>query len=229
MSVVMSGERKSTGRSLTAAATVALVAVAAVLAGGVWAQEEKKVAGWKSEQGIYAVLDTSEGRIVCKLFDKMSPKTVDNFVGLAEGTKEFTDPVAGGKAKRPYFNGTKIHRIIPNFMLQAGDPTGTGRGGPGYTIPDEFHPELTFDRPGRLAMANAGPGTGGSQFFITQAATTWLNGKHTIFGQVVEGQEVVDRLCSTIGTKSGVPNKTVMLSKVTIERVGQAAPKAKKG
>ena len=180
---------------------------------------------WKSEAGTYAVFDTTEGKIVCQLFEKLAPVTVQNFISLAEGTKEFTDPVAGVKATRPYYDGTKFHRIISSFMMQGGDPTGTGRGGPGYTIPDEFSPEVKFDRPGRLAMANAGPNTGGSQFFITQVVTAWLTGKHTIFGQVVEGQEIVDRVCKEIGSQSGKSSKDVVIKKLTIVRVDAKAGK----
>jgi peptidyl-prolyl cis-trans isomerase A (cyclophilin A) len=197
------------------------LAVGVTMAGAGAAEEAGK--GWKSRPGMYGVLDTSEGRIVCRLFDKQSPVTVENFVGLAEGTKEFTDPAAGSKARRPYYDGTKFHRIIPGFMMQGGDPTGTGGGGPGYSIKDEFSPDLRFDRPGLLAMANRGPNTGGSQFFITQVPTPHLNGRHTIFGEVVEGQDVVDRVCKEIGTASGKPTREVILKKVTIERVGGAA------
>jgi len=165
-----------------------------------------------------AIMETSEGRIVFRLFDKESPVTVENFAGLAEGTKEFTDPVERKKAKRRYYDGTKFHRIIPSFMMQGGDPLGTGTGGPGFNIKDEFHSSLKFSRPGLLAMANAGPNTGGSQFFITQIATPWLDGKHTIFGEVVEGQEIVDRICRTLGSPQGKPTREVLLKSVSIER-----------
>jgi peptidyl-prolyl cis-trans isomerase A (cyclophilin A) len=182
--------------------------------------DEVKAPAWKSQAGKYAVFDTSEGKIVCKLFDKEAPKTVENFVGLATGTKEFKDPVAGSQAKRPYFDGTKFHRIIPGFMMQGGDPTATGTGGPGYTIDDEFAPSLNFNEKGMLAMARTNaPHSAGSQFFITTGATTFLNGKYAIFGKVVEGQEVVDRICSTIGTPEGHPKKDVLLKKLTIENV----------
>lgn len=167
-----------------------------------------------------AIMDTSEGRIVVRLFEKESPITVENFASLAEGAKEFTDPAGRQKAKRRYYDGTKFHRIIPSFMMQGGDPLGTGSGGPGFNIKDEFHPSLKFDRPGLLAMANAGPNTGGSQFFITQVPTPWLDGKHTIFGEVVEGQEIVDRVCRTLGSAQGRPIKDVVLKTLTIERAG---------
>jgi peptidyl-prolyl cis-trans isomerase A (cyclophilin A) len=204
-----------------AAAAATLVLFAALAVSGSIAEEGIKSMSWKSEAGTYAVMDTSEGTIVARLFEKEAQKTVENFIGLAEGTKEFKDPVAGVQARRAYYDGTVFHRIIPGFMMQGGDPTGSGTAGPGYTIPDEFGGSAKFDVKGRLAMANVGrPNTGGSQFFITTAATTWLNGKHTIFGQVVEGQDVVDRVCGELGSKNGQPKKTVTLKKVTIERVG---------
>lgn len=186
------------------------------------AAAEEGGSGWKSKPGTYAVIKTSEGTIVAELYPEAAPKTVDNFVGLAEGTKEFKDPVVGAKVKRPYYDGTKFHRIIPGFMMQGGDPTGTGGGGPGYSIPDEFaNQKMKYDKPGRLAMARRNaPNTGGSQFFITTAPYPSLNNNYTIFGQVVQGQEVVDKVCSQIGTRSGKPNKEVTLQKLTIERVG---------
>jgi peptidyl-prolyl cis-trans isomerase A (cyclophilin A) len=184
--------------------------------------EEAKAPGWKSTAGKYAVFDTSEGTIVCRLYEKEAPKTVESFVGLAAGTKEFTDPVTHAQAKRPYFDGTKFHRIIPGFMMQGGDPLGAGTGGPGYTVPDEIVPSLKFDVAGRLAMANTGrPNTGGSQFFITQNPYPALNGGYTIFGQVVEGQAVVDHVCKDFGspTSQGTPKKEILLKKLTIETV----------
>ncbi|RYG70673.1 peptidylprolyl isomerase, partial [bacterium] len=136
-----------------------------------------------------ATLHTNRGDIKIELFDHQAPKTVANFVGLAEGTKEWVDPATGSVSTKPFYDGLTFHRIIPNFMLQGGDPLGDGRGGPGYEFDDEFHPELQFDRPYLLAMANAGTkangaGTNGSQFFITVAKTEWLNRKHSIFGEV---------------------------------------------
>ncbi len=208
--------RLSTGTS--AAVVAAGIAAALVLPR---ASAEESVS-WKSQPGTYAVFDTSEGKVVARLHEKDAPKTVENFVGLAEGTKEFTDPVAGSKAKRPYYDGTICHRIIPGFMMQCGDPTGRGTGGPGYTIPDEYaNQALKFDQPGRLAMARTqAPNSGGSQFFITHKPYPSLNNQYTIFGQVVEGQPVVDKVCAEIGTSSGKPKKQVTLNKVTIERVG---------
>jgi peptidyl-prolyl cis-trans isomerase A (cyclophilin A) len=221
MTLIRSSRQEGGARSDLITHAAAFGLVAAFMASGTPAAGPEEGKGWKAEAGLYAVLDTTEGRIVCKLFDKTAPKTVENFVGLAEGTKEFKDPVAGVQAKRPYFNDTKFHRVIPGFMMQGGDPTGTGQRGPGYTIPDEFSADVKFDKPGRLAMANVGrPNTGGSQFFITQVPTAWLNGKHTIFGQVVEGQDVVNKVCGSLGTKSGKPTKEIILKTVTIERVG---------
>jgi len=171
--------------------------------------------------GKYAILQTNMGVIISKLLDNVAPKTVESFIGLAEGTREFTDPTTGQKAKRPYFDGTVFHRVIPNFMIQGGDPTGTGRGGPGYVIPDEIKASLKFDRPGRLAMANSGPNTGGSQFFITHGPTQHLNGLHTIFGQVVKGREVVNSIgrVQTLKNRGNRPVVDIVLEKVIIERV----------
>ena len=145
---------------------------------------------------LYATLHTSMGDIEVQLFPNHAPKTVDNFVGLAEGGKEWTDPRSGQKSTQPLYNGTVFHRVIPNFMIQGGDPLGSGTGGPGYRFGDEIHPDLAFTKPYLLAMANAGPGTNGSQFFITVAATDWLNRKHTIFGEVADqaSRDVVDAI-----------------------------------
>src|SRR5882724_11981698 len=137
--------------------------------------------------GTYAVFETSQGNIVVRLLENEAPKTVANFVGLAEGTKEFTNEKTGQKVKKPFYDGLIFHRVIPNFMIQGGCPLGTGTGGPGYQFKDEIVAGIGFDKKGLLAMANAGPGTNGSQFFITTAATPWLNGHHTIFGEVTEG------------------------------------------
>jgi peptidyl-prolyl cis-trans isomerase A (cyclophilin A) len=143
---------------------------------------------------LYAIFHTSRGNIVIKLFDKDAPKTVANFVGLAEGKQEWTDPRSGQKSKARLYDGTSFHRVIPQFMIQGGDPLGTGTGGPGYRFEDEFQSGRKFDKPGLLAMANAGPGTNGSQFFITEVATPHLNNKHTIFGEVVKGLDLVPQI-----------------------------------
>ncbi len=169
--------------------------------------------------GIYARFATTEGDFTVRLFDERTPKTVTNFVDLAEGTK---DPATGkpGKAK-PFYDGLIFHRVIDGFMIQGGDPLGNGRGGPGYTFVDEVDPALTFNRPGLLAMANRGPNTNGSQFFITLDATTWLNGKHTIFGEVVEGMEVIRKIGHVKTGPGDLPVKPVVMTKVTIERINQ--------
>jgi peptidyl-prolyl cis-trans isomerase A (cyclophilin A) len=169
--------------------------------------------------GTYAVFDTSEGRIVCRLFEKDAPKTVSNFIDLAEGQREWTHPVSGRKSKDRLYDGTVFHRVIPDFMIQGGDPAGTGMGGPGYQFEDETKASPhRFDRPGKLAMANAGPNTNGSQFFITVAPTTWLTGKHTIFGEVVEGQDIVDKITQVARSRQDRPQKDVILKLLTIER-----------
>jgi peptidyl-prolyl cis-trans isomerase A (cyclophilin A) len=157
-----------------------------------------------------ATFHTSHGAIVCELYEKEAPKTVANFAALAEGGKEWTHPGTRKKSADALYSGTVFHRVIPEFMIQGGDPLGTGYGGPGYQFEDEFHPSLKFDRPGRLAMANSGPNTNGSQFFITEVPTPHLNNKHTIFGQVVEGQALVAKIARTAAK--------VRLEKVTIER-----------
>jgi len=173
-------------------------------------------------EAVYATLHTNHGPIRLELFANHAPKTVRNFVELAEGTREYTDPRTGQPGSGPYFDGTISHRVISGFMVQMGDPTGTGRGGPGYTFADEFHPELRFDRPYLLAMANAGPGTNGSQFFITVSATTHLNNRHTIFGQVADqdSAKVVDSIANTPTNPADRPLSDVVINRVEIERVG---------
>jgi peptidyl-prolyl cis-trans isomerase A (cyclophilin A) len=172
-------------------------------------------------EDLYATLSTNLGDIRLKLFPNHAPKTVANFVELAEGSREWTDPRSGSRTKEPLYNGTVFHRVISGFMIQGGDPLGTGTGGPGYRFNDEFHPELGFTRPYLLAMANAGPGTNGSQFFVTVAPTTWLTGKHTIFGEVADadGRAVVDRIASSPTAAQDRPKDEVVIEKVTIERV----------
>ena len=169
--------------------------------------------------GTYAILETSQGSMVCRLLEKEAPKTVANFVGLAEGTKEFTDPGSGKKTKRPFFDGLTFHRVIPGFMIQGGCPLGNGTGGPGYRFADEFHPSLRHDGPGKLSMANSGPNTNGSQFFVTVAATPWLDNRHTIFGEVIEGQDVAVNISQAPRDSSDRPRTPVILQRVRIERV----------
>ena len=167
-----------------------------------------------------ATMQTSEGTIVLRLFPDHAPKTVSNFVGLAEGTRDWTDPRTRSASTGKLYDGTIFHRVIPGFMIQGGDPLGTGTGGPGYKFGDEFHPDLAFSRPYLLAMANAGPGTNGSQFFITTAPTPWLNGKHTIFGEVIEGADVVDRISEVKRQSNDRPVTDVVLESVVVTRSG---------
>ena len=172
------------------------------------------------QPGMYATFDTTEGTIVCRLFEKDAPKTVANFVELAEGRREWKHPSSGEKSKDRLYNGTVFHRVIPEFMIQGGDPLGTGTGGPGYQFEDETKGSPhKFDTAGKLAMANAGPNTNGSQFFIPVASTPHLTGKHTIFGEVVEGQSVVDKITRVPRDRHDRPNKDVVLRKVTIETI----------
>jgi peptidyl-prolyl cis-trans isomerase A (cyclophilin A) len=165
-----------------------------------------------------ATLRTNQGTIVIRLFPDHAPKTVRNFVELAEGGRQWTDPGTGQATTQKLYDGTIFHRVIPDFMIQGGDPLGSGRGGPGYKFADEIHPDLRFDRPYLLAMANAGPGTNGSQFFITVAPTPWLNGKHTIFGEVVQGADVVDVISRLKTGSQDRPVEDVTVDSVTIER-----------
>ncbi|GAA1850913.1 peptidylprolyl isomerase [Asanoa iriomotensis] len=170
---------------------------------------------------LYATLHTNRGPIRLELFPNHAPKTVQNFVELAEGTRDYVDPRTGQKGNGPYYDGTISHRVISGFMIQMGDPTGTGRGGPGYEFADEFHPELRFDRPYLLAMANAGPGTNGSQFFITVGQTPHLNNRHTIFGQVADqdSAKVVDAIANTPTNHGDRPLEDVVIERVEIQRV----------
>jgi len=163
-----------------------------------------------------ATLQTNQGAIVIRLLPDHAPKTVRNFVELAEGTREWTDPRTRQARTAKLYDGTIFHRVIPNFMIQGGDPLGTGTGGPGYRFADEFHPDLRFDRPYLLAMANAGPGTNGSQFFITTVPTPHLNGRHTIFGAVTEGSEVVDAISKVPTGRDDRPATDVVLESVEI-------------
>jgi peptidyl-prolyl cis-trans isomerase A (cyclophilin A) len=198
----------------TTAIPLALIAFA-VSVTGVVAQKDSK-----PKPGTYAHFTTSEGKFTVQLFEKDAPKTVENFVGLAQGSKEWTDPKTGEKVKKPFYNGLIFHRVIAGFMIQGGDPLGVGTGGPGYKIPDEFASGRKLEKPGILAMANAGPNTGGSQFFITLAPTPWLNGKHTVFGEVIDGMDVVTKIGETKTTKPGdKPVKPIVIQSVTIQKV----------
>jgi peptidyl-prolyl cis-trans isomerase A (cyclophilin A) len=165
-----------------------------------------------------AKLRTSQGTVHVRLFPDHAPKTVRNFVDLAEGARDWTDPRTSRSARARLYDGTIFHRVIPRFMIQGGDPLGTGTGGPGYEFADEIHPDLQFDRPYLLAMANAGPGTNGSQFFITVVPTPHLNGRHTIFGEVIGGSDVVDEISKVRTGRGDRPVQDVVLESVEIER-----------
>src|SRR6201984_2316411 len=172
------------------------------------------------QPGMYATFETSEGNIVCRLFDKEAPKTVANFTELAEGKREWNPRSTAKKSKDRLYDGTIFHRVIPDFMIQGGDPQGTGMGGPGYQFEDETKGSPhKVDKPGKLAMANAGPNTNGSQFFLTVTPTTWLTGKHTIFGEVVEGYDVVEKISKVARGRNDRPNKDVKLQSVVIEKL----------
>ncbi len=189
---------------------ISVLIVTVLCAGSAQAQDKKGP--------IYATLKTSMGEIVLQLFDDKVPKTVANFVELASGAKEWTDPKTKEKVKRPLYNGTIFHRVIPGFMIQGGDPLGNGTGGPGYRFEDEFHPDLKHSKAGILSMANAGPNTNGSQFFITQKPTPWLDGKHSVFGEVVKGQNTVDAIINVPRDLRDRPTKDVVIQEVVISR-----------
>ena len=170
--------------------------------------------------GIYAVFNTNEGKITIRLFEADAPITVKNFIELAEGAKEWTHPTTREKSKNKLFDGTIFHRVIPDFKIQGGDPAGTGMGGPGYRFEDETKgSKHKFDKPGKLAMANSGPNTNGCQFFVTVAPTPWLTGNHTIFGEVVEGQDIADKISKVARNGQDKPHKPVVLESVEIQRV----------
>lgn len=181
-----------------------------------------------TEPGLYAVMYTSMGNIVCRLFEQEAPKTVANFVGLARGTKSWTDPVTGKVKHTPLYSGTTFHRVIPGFMIQGGDPAGDGTGNPGYKVEDEISANRNFDHAGVLAMANYGPNTNGSQFFITVGAAEHLNGHYSIFGEVVSGQDVADAISNVPRGENDKPNTPVKIIAIAIRTVkaaaGQAAP-----
>ncbi len=185
------------------------------------------VSGWETKPGLYAIFNTSEGNIVCELYDEKAPLTVANFEGLANGSKLFTDPRDGQKKKARYYDGQVFHRVIPGFMIQGGDPLGRGTGSPGYKFEDE-HNGLKFTHDGILAMANSGPNTNGSQFFITENSTgrfpTHLNGKHTIFGKVIEGQDVV----VAVGKANRARLNTLRVLRIGAKEKAKAKAKPKK-
>jgi peptidyl-prolyl cis-trans isomerase A (cyclophilin A) len=168
---------------------------------------------------VLAHFTTSAGNFTARLFDAETPKTVANFTGLADGSKEWTDPRTGRNVTQPYYNGTVFHRVIDGFMIQGGDPLGQGTGGPGYTFADEFHPKLRHSKAGILSMANRGPNTNGGQFFITLAETPWLDDKHSVFGEITEGMDVVKKIGGTSTNKPGDrPVKPITIETVRIER-----------
>jgi peptidyl-prolyl cis-trans isomerase A (cyclophilin A) len=177
------------------------------------------------EPGTYAVIYTSMGNIVCRLFPQEAPKAVANFVGLATGTKPWTDPRTGKSKRTPLYTGTTFHRVIPDFMIQGGDPIGDGTGDPGYQFDDEISPNRVFDHPGILAMANHGKNTNGSQFFITVAPAAHLNGGYTVFGEVVSGQEVADAISKVERDENDRPNTPVKVNRIAIRKVGGGAVK----
>ena len=166
---------------------------------------------------LHAHFTTTEGSFTIRLFDAEVPNTVANFVGLAEGTKEYADPKTGQKTTGKFYDGLVFHRVIDNFMIQGGCPLGTGTGGPGYKFGDEFNPALRHDKPGILSMANAGPNTNGSQFFVTLVPTPWLDNRHSVFGEVVEGMDVVEKIGST-PTRNDRPVTPITIESVKIER-----------
>ena len=166
----------------------------------------------------YAQFVTNEGSFTVRLFDEQAPRTVENFVGLAEGTKEWSDPRTNQKVRKPYYDGTIFHRVIDGFMIQGGDPLGQGIGGPGYNFADEFHPKLRHNKAGILSMANRGPNTNGGQFFITLAPTPHLDDRHSVFGEVVEGMDVVSKIGSTPTGRQDRPVKDVVINAVKITR-----------
>lgn len=169
-------------------------------------------------KGLYAIFETTLGEMTCRLEEEKTPETVKNFVGLATGEKEYTDPKTGQKSNAPFYDGTIFHRIIKDFMVQGGDRLGAGTGGPGYWFKDEFHPELTHRGPGILSMANAGPNTNGSQFFITLVPTPWLDRKHSVFGEVVQGQETLQQLGAVATGPQDRPREEVGIKKIRVVR-----------
>jgi peptidyl-prolyl cis-trans isomerase A (cyclophilin A) len=197
-----------------------MISIALVLAATVASAQSSAPGPWmkKAQEGkeLYATLKTSQGDIIVRLFTKDAPKTVENFVGLAAGEKEWKHPGTGEKSKHPLYDGTIFHRVIPDFMIQGGDPMGSGMGDPGYSFPDEFQSGRTFNKPGLLAMANAGPNTNGSQFFITTSTPNYLNGRHTIFGEVVKGYDVAVKISKVPRDPGDRPLTPVTITKIEL-------------
>lgn len=195
----------------------ATLALSAFLSGCLFASKKDSPVMEKGAK-MFAMFETSEGNFKVRLFPDKAPKTVENFVGLATGEKEWTDPKTGEKVNKPLYKDVVFHRVIPGFMIQGGDPLGNGTGGPGYQFEDEFDSELKHSKPGMLSMANAGPGTNGSQFFITVAATPWLDNRHTIFGEVVEGYDVVEKISKVSTGAMDRPKTDVVIKQIKIEK-----------
>jgi peptidyl-prolyl cis-trans isomerase A (cyclophilin A) len=168
--------------------------------------------------GVFARFDTTEGPFTARLYDQEAPRTVENFVGLAEGTKEWTDPRSNKRVKEPYYNGIVFHRVIEGFMIQGGDPLGQGIGGPGYNFADEFHPQARHNKAGILSMANRGPNTNGGQFFITLAPTPHLDDRHSVFGEVIEGMDVIRKIGGAKTDQRDRPVKDIVINSITIQR-----------
>lgn len=183
------------------------------------AKTDSKTKTTKKGKDMIAVFETSKGTFKVKLFADKAPKTVENFVGLAEGTKEWTDPKTGEKVKKPFYDGLTFHRVIKDFMIQGGCPLGTGTGGPGFRFEDEFPTGAPkHDKPGILSMANAGPNTNGSQFFVTTVPTPWLDGRHTVFGEVVEGMDVVKSIENSKTGAMDRPSEPIVIKHLTIQK-----------
>jgi peptidyl-prolyl cis-trans isomerase A (cyclophilin A) len=208
---------------------IALVACLAMIAPAVASAQTDKGPDLDPAKEYYGRFITNKGEIFVKFFPKTAPETVKNFVNLAEGTRDFRDPKTGKWTKRPYFNGIQFHRVIPDFMVQTGDPTATGMGGPGYSFRDEFHPTTDFNKPGILGMANSGANTNGSQFFITEKPVEWLNNKHTVFGEILsgtDGLEVVKAIARVDRDGGDKPKSAVVIERIVIKRLAEGTTPA---